>query len=95
MRDWTTINRSFLWSKSSLAFSSFPTKSMSLGMFSILEIHTRRIFAYPPSTLSPSISMTLACCGSHTTPPPICTSMAPLSACIRYGIVFVLFPENL
>jgi hypothetical protein len=88
-------DRSFLFSNSLLAFGNFLAKSMSLGTFSIFAICTRHTFAYPPSTLSPAISMTLACFGSHTTPPPICASMAPLSTCTRHGIVFVLLPEYL
>jgi hypothetical protein len=86
---------SFLFSNSSLAFGCFVVKSMSLRTFSILTIHTHRTFAYPPSTFSPGISITLALGGSHTILPPICASMAPLSACTRHGIVFVLFSKYL
>jgi hypothetical protein len=52
-------------------------------------------FAYLPSTLSSGISMTVVFGSSRTTPLPICASMAPLSACIRHGIVFVLLSEYL
>jgi hypothetical protein len=50
-------------------------------------------FAYPSSSLSLGISMTFVLGGSHTTLPPICTSVAPLCACTHHRIVFVLFLE--
>jgi hypothetical protein len=84
---------SFFFSNSSLAFDFFPAKSILLGTFSILAIHIHRTFAYLPSSLFLGISMIFALDGSHTTPPPICVSMASLSACTYHGIVFVLLLE--